>query len=149
MRTYILSRLLQAVGVCLVISAISFFLLFLNTDPALLLLPPDAQVQDIALFKHQMGLDRPLLVQYLDFLDKMVLHGDFGRSFAARVPAIDLIGDNLWATVKLAVAALGFTTLLAVPVGVIAAIRRYSLADNVATFVALVGQARCTGWASC
>jgi peptide/nickel transport system permease protein len=146
MRTYILSRLMQAVGVCLVISAISFFLLFLNTDPALLLLPPDAQVQDIALFKHQMGLDRPLLVQYLDFLSKMVLHGDFGRSFAARVPAIDLIGDNLWATVKLAVAALGFTTLLAVPVGVIAAIRRYSLADNVATFVALVGQAMPLYW---
>ena len=56
MRTYIIKRLIEAIGVCLVISMISFFLLFLNTDPALLLLPPEAEVEDIAIFKKQMGL---------------------------------------------------------------------------------------------
>ena len=56
MRTYIIKRLIEAIGVCLVISMMSFFLLFLNTDPALVLLPPEAEIDDIALFKKQMGL---------------------------------------------------------------------------------------------
>ena len=146
MRVYIIKRLVEAIGVCLVISMISFFLLFLNTDPALLLLPPEAEMEDIATFKKQMGLDRPIIVQYLDFLGKVVLHGDFGDSFVAKIPAIDLIAGRLPATVKLALASLLVINLVALPVGVIAAIRRYSLMDNIATFVALVGQAMPLYW---
>jgi peptide/nickel transport system permease protein len=125
---------------------ISFFLLFLNTDPALVLLPPEAEVNDIAAFKKQMGLDRPVPIQYLDFLRRVVVQGDFGNSFAAKVPALQLVGERLPATVKLAVAALIVVNLVAVPVGVISAIRRYSLTDNVATFFALVGQAMPLYW---
>ena len=146
MRTYIIKRLIQAVGICLVISMISFFLLFLNTDPALLLLPPEAEVEDIEIFKHQTGLDRPVIVQYLDFLRKAVLEGDFGESFVAKVPAMRLIRDRFPATLKLALAALVFVNLVAVPVGIIAAIRRYSIWDNLATFTALVGQAMPLYW---
>ena len=146
MKTYIIKRLIQAVGVCLVISMISFFLLFLNTDPALLLLPPEAEMEDIAIYKKQMGLDRPVIVQYLDFLRKAVLHGDFGESFVAKIPAINLIAQRIPATLKLAVAALIFVNLVAIPVGVIAAIRRYSILDNIATFGALVGQALPLYW---
>jgi ABC-type dipeptide/oligopeptide/nickel transport system permease component len=146
MKTYIIKRLIEAIGVCLVVSMLSFFLLFLNTDPALLLLPPEAEVEDIALFKKQMGLDRPVIAQYLDFLRKVVLHGDFGESFAAKIPAIDVIAQRLPATVQLAVAALLVINLIAIPVGVIAAIRRYSLMDNIATITALVGQAMPLYW---
>ena len=146
MRTYIIKRLIEAIGVCLVISMMSFFLLFLNTDPALVLLPPEAEVGDIALFKKQMGLDRPVIVQYLGFLRKVVLHGDFGESFVAKIPAMRLIADALPATIQLAVAALLVINLIAIPVGVIAAIRRYSLMDNIATFTALVGQAMPLYW---
>jgi peptide/nickel transport system permease protein len=146
MRTYIIKRLIQAVGICLVISMISFFLLFLNTDPALLLLPPEAEVEDIEIFKKQTGLDRPVIVQYLDFLRKAVLRGDFGESFVAKVPAMRLIAERFPATLKLALAALIFVNLVAVPVGVVAAIRRYSLWDNLATFTALVGQALPLYW---
>jgi peptide/nickel transport system permease protein len=146
MRTYIIKRLFQSIGVCLVISMISFFLLFLNTDPALVLLPPEAEVNDIAAFKKQMGLDRPVPIQYLDFLRRVVVQGDFGNSFAAKVPALQLVGERLPATVKLAVAALIVVNLVAIPVGVISAIRRYSLTDNVATFIALVGQAMPLYW---
>ena len=146
MKVYIIKRLLEAIGVCLVISMISFFLLFLNTDPALLLLPPEAEMEDIATFKKQMGLDRPVIVQYLDFLGKVVLHGDFGDSFVAKIPASALIAGRLPATVKLALASLLVINLVALPVGVIAAIRRYSLMDNIATFVALVGQAMPLYW---
>ena len=146
MKVYIIKRLVEAIGVCLVISMISFFLLFLNTDPALLLLPPEAEMEDIAIFKKQMGLDRPVIVQYIDFLGKVVLHGDFGDSFVAKIPAIDLIAGRLPATIKLALAALLFINLVALPVGVIAAIRRYSFLDNVATFTALMGQAMPLYW---
>jgi peptide/nickel transport system permease protein len=146
MKTYIIKRLLQAIGVCLVISMISFFLLFLNTDPALVLLPPEAEVTDIAVFKKQMGLDRPVTIQYLDFLGRVVLHGDFGNSFAAKVPALQLVGERLPATIKLALAALLVVNIVAIPVGVISAIRRYSLTDNIATFVALIGQAMPLYW---
>ena len=146
MRTYIIKRLIEAIGVCLVVSMISFFLLFLNTDPALLLLPPEAEMEDIAIFKKQMGLDRPVIVQYFDFLRKVILHGDFGESFVAKIPAVELLVERLPATVQLAVAALIVINFIAVPVGVIAAIRRYSLMDNIATFTALVGQAMPLFW---
>ncbi len=146
MKVYIIKRLIESVGVCLVISMISFFLLFLNTDPALMLLPPEAGVEDIATFKKQMGLDRPVIVQYGAFLGKVVLHGDFGESFLAKVPAMGLIMERLPATARLALAALIVINFVAIPVGVIAAIRRYSLADNVATFTALVGQAMPLYW---
>jgi peptide/nickel transport system permease protein len=145
-RVYIIKRLFEAIGVCLVISMISFFLLFLNTDPALLLLPPEAEMEDIAIFKKQMGLDRPVIVQYIDFLGKVVLHGDFGDSFVAKIPAVRLIAERMGATVKLAVASLIVINFVAIPVGVIAAIRRYSLMDNIATFMALVGQAMPLYW---
>ncbi|MCX5916651.1 MAG: ABC transporter permease [Deltaproteobacteria bacterium] len=146
MRTFIIKQLVQAIGVCLVISMISFFLLFLNTDPALLLLPPEAEVSDIAKFKKQMGLDRPVPVQYLDFLRKVVLHGDFGNSFMAKVPAAKLVRERLPATIELALAALILVNLVALPVGIVSAIRRYSLMDNVATFTALLGQAMPLYW---
>jgi peptide/nickel transport system permease protein len=146
MRTFIIKQLVQAVGVCLVISMISFFLLFLNTDPALLLLPPEAEVSDIAKFKKQMGLDRPVPVQYVDFLHKVVFYGDFGNSFVAKVSAAKLVKERFPATLKLALAALILVNLVALPVGIISAIRRYSLLDNVATFTALLGQAMPLFW---
>ena len=146
MKTYIIKRLIQAIGVCLVISMISFFLLFLNTDPALILLPPEAEMKDIETFKKQMGLDRPILIQYGDFLQKAVFHGDFGQSLVAKVPALQLIAERLPATIELAVAVMIIVNLVSIPAGIISAVRRYSLADNLATFVALVGQAMPLYW---
>jgi ABC-type dipeptide/oligopeptide/nickel transport system permease component len=146
MSTYIIRRLLQAVGVCLVISAISFFLLFLNTDPALLLLPPEAEMEDIAQFKKEMGLDKPVIIQYLSFVGKVVTSGDFGDSFVAKIPAMRLIRERFPATIKLALASLIFVNLISIPVGVLSAIKRYSLMDNLATFTALVGQALPLYW---
>ena len=146
MKAYIIRRCIEAVGVCLCISIISFFLLFLNTDPALIMLPPESEVEDIEKFKKQMGLDRPIIVQYLDFLRKVVLHGDFGDSFVAKIPAINLIAERIIPTLKLALAALIFVNLIGIPVGVIAAIRRYSIWDNIATFTALMGQAMPLYW---
>jgi len=125
---------------------ISFFLLFLNTDPALVLLPLDAEMKDIETFKKQMGLDRPILIQYGDFLRKAVFHGDFGQSLVAKVPTLELIAERFPATLQLAVAVMIIVNLVSIPAGIISAVRRYSLADNLATIVALVGQAMPLYW---
>ncbi|HWT78670.1 MAG TPA: ABC transporter permease [Candidatus Methylomirabilis sp.] len=146
MKTYVVRRLVQSVGVCLVISIISFFLLFMNADPALLLLPPEAEVKDIQAFKTQMGLDQPVIVQYARFLGRAVFHADFGQSFVAKVPALELIAERLPATVELTLAVMIVVSLVSIPVGVLSAVRPYSLADNVATFCALLGQAMPLYW---
>ena len=146
MKTYIIRRLLQALGVCLVISALSFFLLFLNTDPALVLLPPDAEIEDIEHFKKQMGLDRPVVVQYLDFLQKIVLHGDFGKSFVTQAPVTRELAARIPNTLQLALCALLFANIVAIIVGIYSAVRRYSAVDNLSTFLALMGQAMPNYW---
>ncbi len=146
MISFIIRRIFRAIAICVVISAISFFMLFLNTDPALMLLPPETEMADIATFKNQMGLDRPVLIQYKDFLSRVVFHGDFGQSFVYQTPAFQLIMERFPATLQLALAAIIFINLIAIPVGVISAVKRGSLIDNIATFFALMGQAMPLYW---
>ncbi len=146
MKAYIIRRLMQAVAVCLAISMISFFLLFLNADPALLLLPPEAEIQDIEIFRRSMGLDRPVAVQYLDFLRKIVLHGDFGNSFVSKTPALALMLERVPATLSLSLFAVLLANAFAIPMGMISAVKRYTVFDNLITFMALVGQAMPLYW---
>jgi peptide/nickel transport system permease protein len=146
MKAYIIRRLVQAIAVCLVISMISFFLLFLNSDPALLLLPPEAELEDIEIFKESMGLNRPVVIQYLDFLKKIVLHGDFGESFVSKTPALALMMERIPATLSLSLLAVIFANALAIPMGIISAVKRYTVVDNLITFLALVGQAMPLYW---
>ncbi len=146
MQTYILSKLMHAVGVALVISMVSFFLLFVSADPASMLLPEEADDEDIARFEAELGLDRPVVIQYLDFLRRVVLHGDFGDSYISKLPASKMVAETMWPTLKLAAASMLFATLVAVPVGVYASIRRYSVTDNLATIGVLVGQAMPLFW---
>jgi len=111
-----------------------------------MLLPPETEMADIATFKNQMGLDRPVLIQYKDFLSRVVFHGDFGQSFVYQTPAFQLIMERFPATLQLALAAIIFINLIAIPVGVISAVKRGSLIDNIATFFALMGQAMPLYW---
>lgn len=146
MATYITHKLLHAIGVCFVVSFVSFFLLFYTADPASTLLPENADDADIALFKRQYGLDRPLLVQYGDYMARVLLKGDFGISWVAKVPAEDLIAVALWPTLQLAIAAQIITALLAIPLGIISAVKRYSLTDNATILIVLIFQAMPLFW---
>ena len=146
MRTYIIHKLFHAVGVCFVISFVSFFLLFYTADPASMLLPENADDEDIAVFMEAYGLNRPLLVQYADYMGRVVLQGDFGISWIAKVPAGSLIAASLWPTLQLAIAAQIIATLMAIPLGIISAVKRYSLIDNLTIFIVLVGQAMPLFW---
>ncbi|MBW2148661.1 MAG: ABC transporter permease [Deltaproteobacteria bacterium] len=146
MLNYIIRRSLQSVLICLAISLVTFFLLFLATDPALMLLPPEATIQEVEAFKEKMGLNDPIAIQYFRWLGRLVFHGDFGNSFVIDKSASSLLLERFPATIELAIGGLLVTIMISVPLGIIAAIRRHSLTDNFATLLAVLGQAMPLFW---
>ena len=145
MSAYLLRRLAQSLLVLLGVSFVVFFILHLTGDPALVLLSPDATAQDIQEFRETMGFNDPFLVQYGRFL-RGALRGDFGRSVRHDEPAFALVAERLPATLELAGAALLIALALAIPAGIVSAVRRNSAVDYVSTVLALLGQSMPTFW---
>jgi peptide/nickel transport system permease protein len=145
MTAYLLRRLAQSVLVLLGVSFVVFFILYLTGDPALVLLPPDANAEDVRKFREAMGFNDPFIVQYGRFLGG-ALRGNFGESVRHGEPAFDLVLERLPATFELSGAALLVALLLAVPAGVVSAVRRNTPIDYVSTVVALLGQSMPTFW---
>jgi peptide/nickel transport system permease protein len=141
----IVERLSHAVFVVLGVSLLTFLLVHLTGDPAALLLPLDATQEDRDRFSHAMGLDRPLAVQYFDFLGRAA-HADFGTSLRFQQPAMGLVAERLPATLQLAAVALGVALLVGIPAGLLAGVRRGSLFDRAAMVLALAGQCVPSFW---
>jgi len=139
MQQFLLRRLLRAIIVIWGISTIVFVVMRLSGDPVTLLLPPDATQADYARISHELGLDQPMWVQYGIFISNMT-HLDFGQSIHLRQPAFQVAMERLPATIELASAAFLLAVIVAIPVGVLAAMKPYSFWDNVAMFFALIGQ---------
>lgn len=144
-KNYILQRLFQLIVVLLGITIIVFIIQYLTGDPTYLLISPDATKEDIALFRHEMGFDRPLYIQFFKFL-KGIFRGDFGQSFRHGQPALNLVLERLPATIELAVAALAIALCIAIPVGTFSALKPNSLMDNIGMTVALLGQSMPIYW---
>lgn len=140
MLTYILKRLSLAVLVALAVSVIAFLLLRLSGDPAIAIAGEGARQADIELIRQTYGFDRPLPVQYLAWLGK-ALHGDFGDSIYFKTPAGPLIFAKLQTTLMLGLASLVFALLVAIPLGVLAAIYKNTWIDRLCLVMAVVGQA--------
>jgi peptide/nickel transport system permease protein len=138
MLQYILKRLWHTVYVIIGISMISFFFIHLSGDPVLLMLPGDASDQEIEELREQLGFNDPLYVQYVRFASKAI-RGDFGESLYYHVPVMDLVIERLPASLELAVAAMVFALVLAVPIGIISAVRRGSMLDMGSMLGALLG----------
>jgi len=145
MLSYVLRRLVQSLLVLLGVSIIVFGLLHLTGDPTRLLLPLEAREEDVRQLRALLGLDDPLWVQYLRFLSRAV-RGDFGLSFKHQVPAVTLIFQTLPATLELTAAGLSLALVVAVPAGIVAALRRNSLIDAVCSVGVLLGQAMPVYW---
>jgi len=145
MKSYIFHRLLQALIVIWGISLITFSLLHLFRDPALILLPPEATKEDVALLRKEMGLDQPIIVQYFKFLSGMV-RGDFGKSFVAQRPALSLVLERMPMTLWLAASGLLLAIIISIPLGVAAAVRRNRIQDHSASVLAVLGQAMPLFW---
>ncbi len=146
MGQYLLGRLAQSALAVACVLVLVFFMVRLTGDPAVVMLPQEASAADVAAFRSAMGFDRPLSLQFWEFLRRAVV-GDFGKSLHYRISAWTLIMERLPATLELAAAALAFAVAVAVPLGILAATRPGSLWDGVAQTVALLGQAVPAYWA--
>ncbi len=140
MIAYLIKRLGLAVLVALTVSVIAYMLLYLSGDPALAIAGEGARQADIDLIRKTYGFDRPLIVQYGDWLLKL-LKGDLGVSMYFKTDVAPLIFSKLSTTLLLALYALAFALLISVPLGVLAAIYKNSWIDRVCLAVAVVGQA--------
>ncbi len=147
MRQYVVRRFVQMVLVILLMSLIVFTIIrLIPGDPAVVMLGPEgASPEAIAAVRRDMGLDRPIAVQYLVWLERAA-RGDFGKSFMSKMPVSFLIEKSLPATVHLALAALGIALLVSVPTGILAAVRPHSWIDNLCTSFALAGVAMPGFW---
>ena len=139
MTAYILGRLAQAFMVMTMVVLIVFLLMFLSGDPALLLMPPDASREDIEAFRRQMGFDQPLWHQLQQFAGRIAL-GDFGRSWRFQEPALPVVLERLPVTMELAFSALALSLIIAVPIGIISALKRDTKIDGFAMVAAMLGQ---------
>jgi peptide/nickel transport system permease protein len=142
---FLVRRLLQGVVVLFGISTLVFALTWLTGDPASVLLPVNTPPDQVEVFRHRLGLDQPLPVQYAAFLGRAI-HGDFGVSFRNRTAALPLVLSRLPVTLKLMAAALVFALLLAVPLGVVGAMFHGKPPDGAARLVALLGQSLAAPW---
>ena len=145
MLSFILKRLGLALLVAFTVSFISFSLLFLSGDPAAALAGETASGEDIEAIRRLYGFDRPMLVQYAEWLLSAV-QGDFGESYYFKLPVASLIAERLQVTMLLGVCGILFALLTAVPLVVVAAIRPNSLIDRVALFLSVAGQAMPSFW---
>ena len=132
-------RFIRALVALWLVSTVVFVVMRLSGDPVPLLLPPDAPTSEIFRVRHELGLDRPLIVQYAVFLGN-VAHGDFGRSIHFHQPAMAVAFGYLPATFELGVAAFLIAVIFALPIGILSAVRRDSGLDRAAMGVALFGQ---------
>jgi len=145
MQRFILARLLQAIITLLILSLAVFLSVHLTGDPALYLLGPESTDEDYEQLKKNMGLDKPLVVQYGVFLSKIV-RADFGDSHISQLPARKLLLERFPATLQLAGAAFLLTIVVGIPLGILTAIKRDSIFDNLGKFFAVAGIAAPSFW---
>lgn len=136
---FILSRLGAAIPVVIVVSIATFLLLRLAPgDPAIALAGENATPETVALIREQFGLNQPLVLQYLIWVQHM-LAGDFGTSIISGQPVLSMILDRLEPTISLALVTITMAVLIAVPLGVLAAARRGTLTDKLVMTLAVIG----------
>jgi peptide/nickel transport system permease protein len=145
MRRYLLSSLFQSVIVLLGVLLLVFFMVRLTGDPARAMLAREATPEQVAEFRHRMGFDRPLVVQFIDFASRAIF-GDFGNSLNYRLPALPLVLERLPYTLYLASMALVMAVAIAIPLGLIGGANPNSPLDLIGRGVGLLGQTVPTFW---
>ena len=139
MLRYFFRRLLLTVPVLLGVATLVFALIHLVPgDPAQAMLGDGASHEDVLRLQHTLGLDRPLLTQYRSFLVG-IAHGDLGTSFRYNTPVTAQIREKFPNTAALALAAMLVAVVIAIPLGILAAVYRGTLIDHAAMTLALLG----------
>jgi peptide/nickel transport system permease protein len=138
MKKFILKRLGYACVSLFVLSLTIFLFVRITGDPTTLLVEPGASKADIEALRSQLGLDRPIWVQYVSFMSS-VLQGDFGRSFYYRTPVLELYMSRLPNSLLLGLVAMAFSLLIGIPSGILAAVRVNGFWDGAGKIFALLG----------
>ncbi len=145
MLKYILARLAYSIVIIVGAVTIVFGLLYLTGDPVSQYLPIEATPQDREALRRELGFDQPIHIQYARFLARAV-QGDFGMSLRYRQPAMSLVLERMPATLWLTLVGMAVSLLIAIPAGIISAVRRGSLLDTLSVGFALFGQSVPTFW---
>lgn len=145
MRRFILSRMVQLVITLFVVSLIVFFMVRLRGDPITVMAPPTFSQEQIDNMRRVWGFDKPLPEQYWIFITRAVT-GDFGQSIQSRRPAMELVMERLGNTYWLAAAASVLGLVIALPLGIISALKRNSFIDLLSTTLASLGTAMPSFW---
>ncbi|MCO6390629.1 ABC transporter permease subunit [Aliihoeflea aestuarii] len=135
---FALSKLLRAVVTVFAVMTFAFVVLRLSGDPAQVMLGPDVPTSAVDAFRSQWGLDQPIWVQYLAYIQS-ILTGDFGVSMRDRAPAIDLVMERIPATLQLTIPALFLKLALGIPAGVYAALHHQSATDRGVIVLSILG----------
>ena len=145
MRRYLFVRILHSLITLLVVSFLVFGMGRLSGNPLDILLPEDATQEQYDRLNQRWGFDRPIIVQYWKFIQN-ALQGDLGDSLVKPDSAMDLVAERLPATFQLALFSLAISTLIAVPIGVLAAVKRDTPLDYFGKIIALLGQSVPSFW---
>ena len=145
MKRFIVKRLGYAALSLILLSLIIFLLVRLTGDPSVLLVEPGASKEDLAAVRLQLGLDRPIWVQYGQFMSSLA-RGDLGHSFYYRTPVLELYLSRLPHSLMLAAAAMVFSLLVGIPSGILAAVRVNQWWDSAGKIFALLGLSLPSFW---
>jgi len=146
MKTYLIKRLLMLIPLLIGISLISFFVMHLAPgDPTALFTDPNVKPAELARIRANWGLDKPVIVQYFYWL-KNAVRGDFGTAYLINRPVTEVIFERLPATLLLMGASMLITLLLAVPLGVISAIKKNKFFDHAVTVFSFIGMSIPSFW---
>ena len=148
MTRYITRKVAEAIVTLLGLSLVVFSAVHLTGDPVRMLLPVriDAPPEVYDQLKAELGLDRPFMIQYLNFMRNLLTKGDFGRSVRSQKEARHLLMERIPATIQLAAAGLFLSFVIGVPAGILSAVKRDSLADKIGKAVAIFGLAAPQFW---
>ena len=145
MLRFFLRRFAVAVAVALTVLTLAFLLTRVSGDLAISIAGPNATAQDVEAIRIAYGLNRPLHVQYFDWLGRAV-QGDFGESFFFRDRVANLIAARMPVTVVLGLVGLSIALVVSLPLGILAAVREGSWVDRAVGLVAMIGQAMPSFW---
>src|SRR5437879_908985 len=144
MTAFVVRRLIRLVVVCIGVSLVTFAILQASGDPVSLIMP-EAPEADRAKLREALGLGDPLATQFVRFAGNAA-RGDFGKSFFYREPAFKLVRERMPTTLALTGLAIALSIAVAVPVGIISAVRRNTIIDHGATAIVFLGQSMPVFW---
>lgn len=147
MHKYILKRIMLLIPVIIGVTFIIFTMMYITPgDPARIMLGESAKAEDVSRLREELGLDKPYIVQFGNYVKKAVLEQDIGRSYVTKRPVTTEVLDRFPATLKLAAFAIIIAVAIGIPIGIISATKQYSLFDNVAMVFALLGVSMPNFW---